>query len=148
MESAKIEEKENFLLVSRSEKKRLNLGQAVNMVSKGLNYTFGRCIHACRRPNKNRGIRRKIFTSFLNIYTFKIQTYTSRCCYELPSSASDIHNSSPRLNRATVKWSPEGHKRFLCQSPPPTPGLGPIYHKGFQIKFIHHIEGRHINPLI
>lgn len=36
-----------------------------------------------------------------------------------------------------------GSKQDSCAKP-----LWPIYHKGLQSQFIHHIEGRHINPLI
>ena len=43
MESAKTEEKEDFLLSLKSKKKKFKLRtELVNIASKGLNYTFGR----------------------------------------------------------------------------------------------------------
>lgn len=120
MESAKIEEKEDFLLVSNLKKKKIKLRtELVNIASKGLNYTFGRqCAKIFKMPDLNEHtcafvhadapaktekilrIHRKDPHFLINHTYMQIKPIYLGA---ITSSASDMRNSSPWLNSVTVQ---------------------------------------------
>lgn len=148
MEWAETEEQKEFSLVtSKSTKKKGKIRtELVNIASKGLKgmfhskcakvkwlpsmHTHGVCTGMEGRLNRHDSVQRKIFISLLNSkYMYdQIQTSMSRCCYGLPPSASNIHNSSPRLSKSSCEAITRGSQRIPGQTL-----LGPLPIKDPQI---------------